>query len=118
MSDPVTWAVIGGLALAGAGTGYQINAANEQADKANSAADAQRKAQDQLLSDQTAQQKSMEDQQAKQNQQAQNNALVALAATRKRSLAAGAGGRSDTILTSPLGITTSAPTYGKTLLGA
>lgn len=119
MADPITWAVIGGLALAGAGTGYQINASNEAADKADATAKVQKASQDALLKDQTAQADQMQKEQtqaeAQAAAQANNNATSSV--NRSKALAGGAFGRSDTILTSPLGLQGTAPTTAKTLLG-
>jgi len=51
-------------------------------------------------------------------EQSASDSSLKSARRRQKTQAAGAQGRSDTILTSPLGVTTPAQTAGKTLLGA
>lgn len=109
------------LAVAAGSAAYQgVNAA-DQSDKADAAADTQKKAQDQSV--QTAQ--AEQTQQTQEQKDAEASQTADLNATSDKSkqlaLAAGAQGRSSTILTSPLGLpggNGAQPSAPKTLLGA
>lgn len=109
-------------ALAAGSAAYQIKNANDMSDKADAAASQQKIQQDQQISAEEQQAKTLQTQQSQEvanaNAQAASSAQ-APSVNAQKALAAGAGTRNDTILTSPLGIA-SAPAQGgaKTLLGA
>jgi len=113
-----------GVATVGASEAYRyagkkgLDKLNEPAEKARREAEAAAKAQQEQLDKmnadlaaQTADQKLEEDESNPDSEQAK-------ARKRQKALAAAAGGRSDTILTSPLGVTSQAQTSKKTLLGS
>lgn len=95
-----------------------VDKLNEPAERARREAEAAAKAQqaqfDKMNADLAAQQAD----EAKQEDQSNADSEQQKARKRQKQLAAGAGGRSDTILTSPLGVTEQAATAKKTLLGA
>lgn len=110
------------LALTAASTGYQVKNANDMADKADAQAKAEKTAQDQQVSAEEQQAKDVQTQQSQATAQANaqtSQTVSSPTVNASKALAAGAGTRNDTILTSPLGIT-SAPAQGaaKTLLGS
>lgn len=111
MGDPVTWAVISGLAIAGASTGYTISSGERARSESKKAANEQDKRQKQLEA-------SLANQQQTQETEAASNTARDAARNRQRQRSAGATGRRDTILTGPLGLQGSGGAYpGKTLLG-
>lgn len=101
--------VIGGAAVAGtAATIISSNQASASAKKAASEGNAQQLALEKQLADRQA------------NVESQANSMATRDAARKRQLGAavGATGRSNTILTSPLGDVGGSVGAGKTLLGS
>jgi len=100
-------------AVAAGGTAYQIHASEEASNKADAQARKQEAHQSKALEEQKKQQETLEAKMAEEENVANRNT----ARHRQRALAAGAQGRSDTILTSPLGATGPIATAGKTLLG-
>lgn len=103
-----------GLAVAAGGASYQAYEANEQSDKADAQMAQQKVSSDKLLKDQEDAQAKVDQEKNKEQAATDRNS----ARLRQRALGKGAYGRSDTILTGPLGVTTPAPTAApKTLLG-
>lgn len=119
MADPITWGVIGALALTGASTGYQINAANGAEEQQDAALREQKEATDKALADQKKQAADAKKEQSELAAQsaAQAAARSSRSASKRRPLEAGSAGRSSTILTSPLGEVGQLSGGGKTLLG-
>lgn len=126
MADPLTASILlgaGALAVAGAGTGYQISSAMDAADQADAAAQEQKNQADTALKQQ---------QERDRRDQDQRTSQAMLARTRRLRSSSGYGGRNGTILTSgiignsfggdSIGVgqapTQAAGLAGKTLLGA
>lgn len=109
-------AIIGGLSLAlsAATAGYQISEAEDAKDRQVAQAKAQQDNADTILAQGKTEQAKAEAEQTLE----QAGVDTASAKARQRALAAGALGRSDTILTSPLGVSQSPSAQPKTLLGA
>ena len=91
---------------------------NEPAELARRQAEAAAKAQQEQFDKMNADLASQQAEQASQEDQSNADSEQQKARKRQKQLAAGAGGRSDTILTSPLGVTEQAAIAKKTLLGA
>lgn len=104
-------AAVAAVAIAAGGTAYQISESKKQQKEAKKEMERQRARQNEL--DDEAKRR-LENEESEERGIATRNA----ARNRQRALAAGAQGRRDTILTSPLGVQgEAAPTAGKTLLG-
>lgn len=106
---------IAAIAVAAAGTAVSVSASSSSASKARKQASAQ--------ADQTRQSQEKIQEEAKRRAGEQESADMALrkrneARGRQASLATGAGGRRDTILTGPIGDTGEVAGAQKTLLGA
>lgn len=97
---------------------YQGLSASEARDKAAAAEEQRRKDQEKLIADQKEQNQKMQDEQDQQTANAAAQVEGKSAKTRQRTLAAGGQGRSDTILTSPLGVIQYNKAPAKTVLGA
>ena len=98
----------------GAGLLFAIGSAvyqNQQSRKA--AHQAKKQGQQQI-----AQQQQLQEQARQRSESEDQTAIAQQARARQRALAAGASGRSDTIMTSPLGAPGAAPVQIKTALGA
>lgn len=107
-------AVVGVLVSAGA-TAYQIQSQNEQQKEAKKEVNRQAQEQDRLLKEAENRQAGKDKEAATLAQQEEANVQ---AKTRQKSKLLASGGRQGTILTSPLGVTSEAPTAGKTILGS
>jgi hypothetical protein len=114
MAAAVPAATIAALALSAAATGYQVYNSEEAQGAAADQARKQNDAQARLYDDQK---KQASDLQAKQDAEAAGVDARNSAQARQRLAAQAANGRTDTILTSPLGIPQPAPAPQKTLLG-
>lgn len=107
----ITAAVVAATAVV-AGTAKTVTDANAQKHQADDLATNQKNAQQKLIDDQKAEEENQASQSAAND--AQQTAIQA-----QRQKAAGFQGVNSTILTSPLGVQSSAPvTGGKTLLGS
>lgn len=112
MGDPLSIAFgIGSLALAGASTGYQINAAEEAKSRASAQAKEAKQKTESALAE-------VENRKKEEEFKASQVELRDVAKKKQRALAAGSQGRAGTILTSAVGIPNQNQAPGKTLLGA
>ncbi len=111
---PLLGALAAGSAVAG--TAYNIVSTENAKKKAQENADQQKKAAGDLKAQQDQQ---LQDQQKAEQTAAADAANASLARNKKQgsALLGASNNRGSTILTSPLGDTTPAPTAGKTLLG-
>lgn len=109
--------VIAAIAATAVSTAVQVNAASDAKADAKKASQENQASIDKALQDQKAEAAARDAKEAELNSAEDSMKTRDSQRSRQKMLAAGAQGRSGTILTSPLGVVGAAPQPAKTLLG-